>query len=40
MHACYEDDDWLFIRDLVTGMLVGILFSMWIALFWQTILEL
>ncbi len=38
MHECYEDDDWLFIRDLITSMLVGNLLAMWIALFWQTVL--
>ena len=38
MHEIYEDDDWLFMHDLVTGTLVGIIFAMWTALFWQTVL--
>jgi hypothetical protein len=32
-------DDWLFIRDLVTGTLLGVIFAMSTTLFWQTILD-
>jgi hypothetical protein len=38
MRECYEDDNWLFVRDFVTSTLLGILLALSNILFWQTVL--